>query len=88
METNAAWDNTSHHGSVSSTGGTIADELVPQDTARYPTNTKEEQEGDTESNNYDYLMDVKNGHVKSKSVSNINKDPTALNIIESFLHFR
>ena len=76
MEANAAWDNASYKGSMSSAEGTIPDDpadpyyakVVGKDTARYPTHTLKEQEGNTGSNNYDNKVDVRNGHAKFKSV--------------------
>ena len=67
---------------MSCSGGTIADDpsilyydkVVRKDTARYLTNIKTEQEGDTESNTDDNNMDVTNDHVKSNSVNNITNN--------------
>ena len=79
METDAAWDNASYKGSMSSAEGTIPDDtadpyyakVVRKDTARYPTNIEKQEKRNTKSNNYNNNVNFRNGHVKSKSVSSI-----------------
>ena len=79
METNAAWNNASYKGSMSSYGGTIDDDpsipyyarAMGNNTARYPTDIEKEQERNPETSNDDNNKDVIDKHVTSKSVSNI-----------------